>query len=124
MYWLLGRKSKLSLPNKILLYKTMLKPIWSYGLQLWGCAKPTSLNIIERFQSKVLRSIVNASWYVSNQSLHNDLKIPFIRDEIHQMSARYNEQITNHENELVEELSNKSPGTRRLNRKWPQDLLE
>jgi hypothetical protein len=100
----------------------MLKPIWTYGLQLWGCAKPTSLNIIQRFQSKVLRSIVNALRYISNQSLHNDLKIPFIKDEIRRMSARYNEQITNHENELVE--ANKGPATRRLNRKWPQDLLE
>jgi hypothetical protein len=34
MYWLLGRKSQLSLSNKLLLYKTILKPIWSYGIQL------------------------------------------------------------------------------------------
>jgi hypothetical protein len=102
----------------------MLKPIWTYGLQLWGCAKPTSLNIIQMFPSKVLRSIVNAPWYVSNQSLHDDLKIPFIKDEIRRMSAGYNVQITNHENELAEELSNRGPATRRLNRKWPKDLLE
>jgi hypothetical protein len=29
MYWLLGRSSQLSLPNKLLLYKTTLKPIWT-----------------------------------------------------------------------------------------------
>jgi hypothetical protein len=29
MYWLLGRKSKLSTNNKLLLYKTILKPIWT-----------------------------------------------------------------------------------------------
>jgi hypothetical protein len=29
MYWLFGRKSLLSLSNKILLYKTILKPIWT-----------------------------------------------------------------------------------------------
>jgi hypothetical protein len=38
MYWLLGRKSKLSASNKLLIYKTILKPIWSYGIQLWGTA--------------------------------------------------------------------------------------
>jgi hypothetical protein len=27
MYWIIGRKSELSLENKILLYKTILKPI-------------------------------------------------------------------------------------------------
>jgi hypothetical protein len=34
MYWLLGRKSKLSTSNKILVYKAILKPIWTYGIQL------------------------------------------------------------------------------------------
>lgn len=39
MYWLIGRRSQLSLSNKLLLCKTILKPIWAYGVQLWGCAK-------------------------------------------------------------------------------------
>jgi hypothetical protein len=34
MYWLLGRKSKLSTSNKLVIYKTILKLIWSYGIQL------------------------------------------------------------------------------------------
>jgi hypothetical protein len=29
MYWLLGRKSKLSTSNKFLIYKTILKPMWT-----------------------------------------------------------------------------------------------
>jgi hypothetical protein len=32
MLWLLGRKSLLSLSNKILLYKTIQKAIWTYGI--------------------------------------------------------------------------------------------
>ena len=34
MYWLLGWNSKLSLYNKRLVYVTILKPIWTYGVQL------------------------------------------------------------------------------------------
>jgi hypothetical protein len=34
MYWLLGRKSKLSISNKLLIYKAILKLIWTYGIQL------------------------------------------------------------------------------------------
>jgi hypothetical protein len=37
MYWLLGCKSKFSIENKLLLYKCLIKPIWTYGIQLWGC---------------------------------------------------------------------------------------
>jgi hypothetical protein len=34
----LGRKSNLAVENKILIYKTIIIPIWTYGLELWGCA--------------------------------------------------------------------------------------
>jgi hypothetical protein len=60
MYWLLGRGSWLSLPNKLLLYKTILKPIWTYGIQLWGTASTSNIEILEHFQSKALRIIVDA----------------------------------------------------------------
>jgi hypothetical protein len=36
LYWLLSRKSRLSMSNKLLLYKVILKPIWTYSIQLWG----------------------------------------------------------------------------------------
>jgi hypothetical protein len=64
MHWLLGRKSQLSITNKLLLYKTILKPIWTYGIQLWGTASTSNIEILEIFQSKDLRMIVDAPWYV------------------------------------------------------------
>jgi hypothetical protein len=51
MYWLLGRKSKLSTNNKLLGYKAILKPIWTYGIQLWGTTSNSNIEILERFQS-------------------------------------------------------------------------
>jgi hypothetical protein len=49
MNWLLGRKSQLSQSNNLLLYKTILKPIWTYGIQLWGTASTSNIEILERF---------------------------------------------------------------------------
>jgi hypothetical protein len=56
MYWLLGRKSRLSTNNKLLIYKAILKPIWTYGIQLWGTTSndlqiPTVKEEISRFSS-------------------------------------------------------------------------
>jgi hypothetical protein len=48
MYWLLGRKSKLSINNKLLIYKVILKPIWTYGIQLWGTTSNSNIEILER----------------------------------------------------------------------------
>jgi hypothetical protein len=66
MYWLLGRKPKLSTSNKLLIYKTILKPIWTYGIQLWGTASTSNIDILERFQWKALRMIVDVPRYVPN----------------------------------------------------------
>jgi hypothetical protein len=66
VHWLLERKSQLSTTNKLLLYKIILKPIWTYGIQLWGTASTSNIENLERFQSKVLLMIVDAPWYVSN----------------------------------------------------------
>jgi hypothetical protein len=56
-------------------------------------------------------------------TLHNDLKIPFVNNEILRLAARYKAQTANHENKLVEELYINGPVTRRLHRTWPQDIF-
>lgn len=42
MYWLLGANFKLSTYNKLILFKQVPRPVWSYGNQLWGCASETN----------------------------------------------------------------------------------
>lgn len=104
MYWLICRKSSLSIENKLLIYKMIIKPIWTYGIQLWGTASNSNLDILQRFQSKLLRIIVDAPWFVSNDIIHRDLQVPTIREEIRDSSARYHSRLTIHPNELVNKL--------------------
>jgi len=114
MYWLLVRRSKLSLENKLLLYKCVLKPVWTYGIKLWDCAKPSHTQIIQRLQSKILRSITNAPWYVSNFTLHNDLHIPFVTTEISRLSFLYRQRLAGHHNALITALTTPPTIVRRL----------
>jgi len=76
IYWLIGKHSPLSLENKLLIYKAVLKPVLTYGIELWGCATKSNIALIQLYQSKLLRTTTNAPWYVSNQTLHSDLHIP------------------------------------------------
>jgi hypothetical protein len=66
MNWLINRKSQLSLENKITVYKALIKPVWTYGIELWGCSKASNTKILHTFQSKTLRKLANAPWYISN----------------------------------------------------------
>ena len=107
MYWIIGRKSKLSLENKLPIYKTILKPIWTYGIPVWGTASNSNIEILQRFQNKVLRSIVNAPRYVPKTILHTDLQIPTVKAEITNFSTKYREKLIRHSNELIPALLEK-----------------
>ena len=100
----------------------MFKPVWMYGIQLWGCAKLSHMHIIQRLQSKVLRSITKGLWYVSNCTLHNDLHIPLVATEINRLSLPYHKRLVGHHNPIT---ATATPPTivRRLKRQWPTDLF-
>ena len=120
--WLLGRRSQLSLSNKILLYKRTLKPVVTYGIQLWGFAKPSHKQILQRFQSKLLRTLANAPWYVSNLQLHTDIGISFVKAEIRRSFLLYHRQLIGHPNVPVAALSTPPNVAQRLKRRWSTDL--
>ena len=44
--WLIGRRSSLTTNNKLLVYKSILKPVWTYGLELWETASNSNLEIV------------------------------------------------------------------------------
>lgn len=123
LYWLMGRTSHVSIYNKMLLYNQVLKPIWVYGIQLWGCAAQCHIDSIQRFQNKVLRNAVNAPWYVRNNDLHKDLGIPMVHEVIGQMALKHQSKLQNHINEEATQLLDIGNLTRRLKRKKPSDLV-
>jgi hypothetical protein len=121
MHWLHGLKSQLSTNNKILLYKTILKPIWTYGIQLWGTASTSNIETLERFQSKVLRIIVDAPWYVPNSLIRKDLSSPTVKEVIRRYSSHYGDRLRTHPNHLAVNLL-RLPVNRSLRRFVPTDL--
>lgn len=123
IYWLLGRNSELSVFNKLTLYKQVLRPVWSYGIQLWGCACASNINFIQRFQNKVLKCIVNAPWYVRTSDLHRDLNIAMVTDIISKFATSHQVRLQNHINSEVSSLSNVRDVFRRLKRKKPFELI-
>jgi hypothetical protein len=62
-------------------------------------------------------------WYVSKLTLHRDLQIPFVTEEIKKYSTIYHSRLIRHENNQVTELSNPPHVKRRLRRQWPLDLI-
>jgi hypothetical protein len=122
MFWLMGRRSALTMHNKLVLYRQILKPVWTYGIQLWWCTKPSNIAIIQRFQNKVLRAIVDAPWYVRNADLHRDLKMEMVTAEIKRFARKHEERLHHHDKVEAIQLLDNSELLRRLNRTKPFEL--
>jgi hypothetical protein len=68
--------------------------VWTYGIELWGCASKSNIAVIQRYQSILLRSVTNAPRYVSNHTLHSDLHIPHVHTVFRERTATHRTQTS------------------------------
>ena len=82
----------------------------------------SNIETFQRFQSKTLKLLIDVPWYVTNETVHRDLKIPTVKEELSKFSNRCNIRINNHQNPLVAQLPDTTDQIRRLKRHYPLDL--
>jgi len=98
-------------------------PIWSYGIEVWGCANKSNVVIMQRSQSKILRAVSNLPWYVTNHTQHIEFNIPYVSDVVLERINKYLNNLEAHPNPLLEPLLQPT-NTRRLKRCWPLGLKD
>jgi len=57
------RRSNITIPIKIILYETLLRPIWTYSIVIWGLVRTRKKN-----------------YKHSNDTINSHLKLPFINE--------------------------------------------
>ncbi|GFW31408.1 probable RNA-directed DNA polymerase from transposon X-element [Trichonephila clavipes] len=106
---LLGKKSKLSLKNRIFIYKTYLRPMLTYGCAIWGAAANNHLNDMQRLQNKVLRAPI----FIPRSVLHEELCV----EPMHTLIANFHSSIPYHSNPTINSQNyfcNLPPSTHRM----------
>jgi hypothetical protein len=88
-----------------------------------GCASKLHIAKMQQSQSKILRMITNAPWHVTNQTLHDDLKVPFIKDVIQEKGINHHGKLGNHSNPILQPLLEQQQ-RRRLKKLWPAELID
>jgi hypothetical protein len=121
MYWLLRQKLKLSTSNRLFIYKPILKPIWTYRIQHWDMDSTSNIGILESFQSKALRMVVDTSWCAPNTLIWRDFQIPTVKEEIRCSSSWYSACLSSHTNDLIVNLIELT-NYRQLQNHMPNDL--
>jgi hypothetical protein len=121
MYWLLGRESKLSTSNKLLIHKTILKPIWTHGIKTLGYGFHFQHRNSRTFPIESLAHDSGRSLVCAEYGYQKGSPMPTVNKEIHRYSSQYSARFSTHPNDLIENLT-ELPDNRRLRRHLPNDL--
>lgn len=57
--------------------------------ELWGKASRSNIDIVKRAQSRILRIITEALWYLRNENIHRDLQIKLVLEIISEKKVKY-----------------------------------
>ncbi|GFX42049.1 RNA-directed DNA polymerase from mobile element jockey [Trichonephila clavipes] len=86
---LISRRSKLAIRHKVLLYKSIIRPVMCYGSQIFGSAGMCHLKKLHTLTNSFLRQLVNAPWFIRNEVIYRDLKIKPFLPHIKDLSKRF-----------------------------------
>ena len=89
---LLNRKSDLSLRSGVLLYKQLIRPKMDYACQAWRSAAGTHVRRLQVLQSKCLRLVSGAPWYVGNRQIQ-DVGVPLFADNIRALTESFDSKL-------------------------------
>ncbi|GBM31657.1 putative RNA-directed DNA polymerase from transposon X-element [Araneus ventricosus] len=119
---LLGRKSKLSLSNKLLLYKSLVRPVMSYASPVWGAAAKSHLIKLESAQNITARQITNSPWFIRNRYVAKELKLKSMKEYFKKLSTNFFNKIENSINPAVQDIPKYDPSHPKKKRR-PRTLL-
>ena len=101
LHSILNARSKLSLRCKLRIFTTCIRPIMTYACPVFAQAKPHLIHRMQALQNRSLRKITGSPWFVRNEILHLDLKIPTIRQFMKRNAKRFFDTAVKHRNPLA-----------------------
>jgi endonuclease/exonuclease/phosphatase family metal-dependent hydrolase len=106
LYCLLKRNSGVTVDSKLRIYKSIIRPVVSYGCSIFINCAASHLNKIQVFQNKVLRYVLDINWddFVSNVEVHGRANIPFMAEFFNKLTVNFYRRIDSHKNSLINHL--------------------
>lgn len=103
MYWLFSRRSNLSIDNKVILYRAILKYMWAYGIQLWGGTS-------------------NSTVLHTNEVIQHNIPLEFVKKTIRCFRVKHSGRVLVHPNSSNRLNMRDVNKVRGLKRVLPSDL--
>ncbi|XP_017779597.1 PREDICTED: RNA-directed DNA polymerase from mobile element jockey-like [Nicrophorus vespilloides] len=110
LYPLMNRRSRLNIPSKLAIYKSIIRSGMTYASPAWGHAARTHLYKLQVIQNKTLRTIYNAPWFIRNVQLHREANIPFLSEFMKKSTKKAFARAEIHPNPLLRAAVDYDPG--------------
>lgn len=123
LYPLINRKSSLKTKCTLMIYRSLIRSLLLYACEVWGNTSKTNIKRVQVLQNKVLRTAVDAPWFIRNQQLHEELAMPTIHEYIKKTTIKFLHRIRNCESANYYEIGSRNIH-KRLKRRMPQDLYK
>lgn len=104
LYSCLARKSFLSTKNKMIIFKTILRPIMQYGCEIWCTAAKCHLKKLQTIQNKFLKIIFNLNRRFSTIDLHDLAKVELFENLIFSRRDRLIEKCIESDHDIIRQL--------------------
>lgn len=104
LYSILGRSSKLSTFNKLLVLKTFILPKLLYGSCAWGTTSISNIRTLQSFLHRILRDVTHSGRYVHNSVIRQIAGVDKLGHLIQYEIAKILESIDDHENLLLHNI--------------------
>ena len=105
LYPLLAHNSRLSDSNKNIIFKSIIRPIMTYGSPIWHQSARCHINKLQVVQNKCLKLINRLPWWHSTDRLHKETKYPRITDYMQTLADNFSNKCANSSFELIRELA-------------------
>ncbi|GJQ75478.1 hypothetical protein Trydic_g8640, partial [Trypoxylus dichotomus] len=108
LYILINRN--VSIENKLLLFKVVLRPILTYGMPCWNRAAKHHLQRLQVMQNKCLRLALSADRYTPIRELHRAAHVDTIAEFAAKHATRFYQKTRTHGNPYVAGIMTAPPG--------------
>ena len=124
LHFLLTARSSLSLKCKMRLYTAVIRPIMTYACVIFAHSNPRVLYKMQVLQNRFLRKVTGAPYYVRNDALHLDLRIPTVAQFMKRLSKRFFDSAIRHPNPLIASAARYEPSRISTTRRPKHTLVE
>lgn len=109
LYPLIGRRSKLNVRSKLLLYSQMIRPVIAYAFPCWFSVSTTYARRLEAFERKVLRECLSIKFreenrYYSNETIYRKAGVRPLMSYLARLWCGRVTKLREHENGIIRSI--------------------